>query len=869
MNGESRVNEATAFQAESQAAEPMCSSGQKYKILFEGAGVAIWDCDFSEVHQALEEVRQITPDVRGYVARHPELVRQCIGKIRVRDVNEHAVLLYRGQSKDELMSRTGELFPPESERVFAEEFLALYEGKRHFQDQKTVRTLDGEKLCVLATVTAAPAERPMGNVIVTVVDVTAQERAREALLESEAKFRDIFELNAVPMVLWDAGGHVLQGNRAFLQLSGYTREVIESNALYCEMLIAEARWPVVEEAKMRALEQGKFDPFEEELVTRDGTRVPVLLSGGSLAGRSDRGVTFLVDLREQKRAAEAVRKKTVYARLLREVAIAANAAFEPKDALGHCLELLCAELNFPIGHVLLVQDAKIVSSGIWHCADREKPTYGEFIAASAGMASEGSCVVVETVRAGLPVWLRPAERESCPRARAATHAGIATLIILPLLAQGEPVAALEFGSREEMEQDDDLVKILVAFGTELSRVFERQRARADLQKREELYRTLVGNLPSGYVLIFDKELRCVVADGNQLGLPKDSATGLKIAEVIGGEFASEFSAACLSALEGIATSFELMMAQGNIHRVEVVPIGNDGKLGMVISHDITALKSSELALRDSEQQLRDYAERLFVLARRLIKAHEEERTRIARELHDDFNQRIAAACISMSNVLNDPKLSRAEMRKQLMGVKEVIGGLANDIRSMSHSLHPIVLEHMGATAALRAQCEEFRRLHKTPVQFECDCEECLNRADEETAICLYRVLQEALTNIRKHSGAAHAAVSLMAVGGRVEMRVHDDGVQFDPVQARNKGLGLTNMEERVRLLGGTFGVSSKRGRGNEITATIPLDTSRPAMREAAGRIAGDGLPCVHVRQEDQVEEDAQPLRRRARKVKRG
>ncbi len=821
-------------------------SGLKYKALFEGAGVATWDCDFSEVHKTLEEVRRATPDVRRYVAEHPELVRRCIAKIQVRDVNQYAVSLYRAHSKDELRSRLSELFPAEAERVFAEEFLALYEGKLHFQDRKAVRALDGEMLCALVTVTAVPSERPLENVIVTVVDVTAHERAREELSESEAKFRDMFELNAVPMILWDANGRILQVNEAFLRLSGYTREALEGR-LCCEMLLTEADWPAVAQAKMRALQDGRFEPFEKDLVARDGARIPVLMSGGSLAGRSGRGVTFLLDLREQKRAAEAARKESVYARLLRDIAFAANAAADPKDVLGHCLEMLCSELGFPIGHVLLVEDQKIVSGRIWHCTEGDRPTFGEFMSVSAGMASEGQCVMVETIRAGTPVWLRPAERQACPRARAATNCGIATLIVLPLHAQGEPVAAVEFGSRANLEQDEDFTRVLAAFGTELSRVFERQRAQAALQKREELYRTLMGSFPSGYVLVFDKDLRCVAADGSQLRLAQEATPGMKISEVIGDGFSPEFRDACLGALRGQAAGFEMGMAEGKIHQVDVVPIGNDGKLGMVISHDITVLKSSEMAVRQSEAQTRGYAERLFVMARRLIKAHEEERTRIARELHDDFNQRIAAACIAISNLLNDQRLKRAEMRQQLIGVKEVISGLSDDIRSMSHSLHPVVLEHMGAAAALRAQCEEFRRLHKLPVEFACECQECLSALDAEASICLYRVLQEALTNIRKHSRASRISVSLLADGRRVEMRVHDDGASFDPREARNRGLGLTNMDERVRLLGGSFHVSSQPGYGNVITATVPIDEGRaPLMREAATYRDSRQPACQHV-----------------------
>jgi PAS domain S-box-containing protein len=805
----------------------------KYKALFEGAGVAIWDCDFSEVHAVLEDVRKITLDVRGHLLSHPELIRACIAKIGVRDLNDHAVTLYHARSKEELRARLGELFPPEAERVFAEEFLALYEGKVHFQDHKVVRALDGEKLCVLVTVTAVQTDRPMENVIVTVLDVTAQELAREALKESEARFRDIFEQNVIAMDLYDAEGRVVQANQAFLAMTGYTREEVEAGSLRCQMLATADDWPAIREAKSRALGTGKFEPLVKDIIARDGSRIPVLLSGGCLAGRADLGVTFLFDLRDQKRAADAVRKKTAYTRLLRDVAAAAKAPSDPKEVLAYCLEMLCNELNFPLGHAYLVENKRPVSSQIWHCAENDVSRYAEFMVATAEMSSTGNEGLMRLARgAELTIWQWREQDDArrCARALAASHCGIESSIVLPLFVQGEPVAILELGSKSRLTQDDEeLSKNLVAFSTELSRVFERRQIKEALQKRDELYCALMKSFPGGYVIVFDRNLRCVVADGNQLRKQTEALAGKRLADVIQGSFGPTFINTCLDALEGKAGSLDMVLHDGRVHHVEVAPIGSDGELAMIISHDITVLKSSEKALRQSESQLRDYAERLLEMARRLIKAHEEERTRIARELHDDFNQRIAAACISLSNLLQDANLNDPELRREVVKIKEMISGLSHDIRSMSHSLHPAVLEHVGVTAALRAHCEEFGRLHKLALKFECYCQDTLDQVDNETSICLYRVLQESLTNINKHSGAKHAVVRLQADDQYVKLQVHDDGKTFDPAQARSAGFGLTNMEERVKVLNGMFSVISEPEKGNEIAVAIPLASSRFAQ----------------------------------------
>src|SRR5262249_41504188 len=147
--------------------------------------------------------------------------------------------------------------------------------------------------------------------------------------------------------------------------------------------------------------------------------------------------------------------------------------------------------------------------------------------------------------------------------------------------------------------------------------------------------------------------------------------------------------------------------------------------------------------------------------------------------------------------------------------------LSERIRQMSHELHSSVLQHAGLPAALNSYCAEFSDLEGIAVTL--DIRAGVEAVPSDAALCLYRVAQESLRNIARHSGARSAVVTLTGVNGAVELRVVDQGVGFDPGQARGgHGLGLVSMEERVKLLHGSFVLTTRPGAGTELRAQIPL-----------------------------------------------
>jgi signal transduction histidine kinase len=248
--------------------------------------------------------------------------------------------------------------------------------------------------------------------------------------------------------------------------------------------------------------------------------------------------------------------------------------------------------------------------------------------------------------------------------------------------------------------------------------------------------------------------------------------------------------------------------------------------GAVVLHrDVTELKRAEHAIRQSEASLRASNHRSRDLAGRLITAQEAERSRIARELHDDVNQQVAAIAIALS-ALKRRLPEGCGLDGDLADVQRRAVEVAEDIRSLSHEFHPGVLRHAGLVAALQAHCGEFRARHHLPVSFRADAD--VEPLSADVSLCLYRVSQEALANVVRHAEARHADVSLSLAeaGSAVELTVSDDGRGFDPARedgadGTDGGLGLISLDERVRLAGGELEISSAPGRGTTLRVRVP------------------------------------------------
>jgi signal transduction histidine kinase/integral membrane sensor domain MASE1 len=224
----------------------------------------------------------------------------------------------------------------------------------------------------------------------------------------------------------------------------------------------------------------------------------------------------------------------------------------------------------------------------------------------------------------------------------------------------------------------------------------------------------------------------------------------------------------------------------------------------------------------TERKLAEQA--LSSVSRRLIEAQEQERVRIARELHDDLGQRMALLQIGLEQLTRDTARLSSKSRQQLHEIAQVSTEVSSSIHNLSHQLHPYKLDTLGLVASLRGFFSEFSRQHNLQVRFV--HRDIQGQIPKDVTLCLFRIVQEALRNVVKHSGAAEAMVELSANGDRIDLCVSDRGTGFGPQSAKTQtGLGLVSMRERLRLVGGYLTIESAPHRGTQIRALVPLSAT--------------------------------------------
>jgi PAS domain S-box-containing protein len=362
---------------------------------------------------------------------------------------------------------------------------------------------------------------------------------------------------------------------------------------------------------------------------------------------------------------------------------------------------------------------------------------------------------------------------------------------------------------------------------------------ADEQSRTELLNSLTLNqavlssLPNP-VAILDEHGE-VMAANQAWNRDWKKASGVSPEGVVAGENYLEF---CKKAAElGVASSrdkydgirsvidgnrdyFEMEYLSGepkggsNWYKMVVTPSPATG--GAVVSHlDITTSKLAEERVRD--------------LSGRLIHGQEEERKRIARELHDDVNQRLALLAIELEQFAREKSESDVEAQRRAQDLCALAQSISSDVHRLSHKLHPSKLDHLGLIDAARDFCIEISQHHGVHVDFF--HRDIPDRIPGEISLCIFRIIQESLQNVVKHSGAKQAYVGLVGQGGEIHLEVSDPGAGFDADSDKGKaGLGLVSMRERVRFAGGEMWIRSRRSHGTRINVKMPLRA--PALKKA-------------------------------------
>jgi len=361
-------------------------------------------------------------------------------------------------------------------------------------------------------------------------------------------------------------------------------------------------------------------------------------------------------------------------------------------------------------------------------------------------------------------------------------------------------------------------------------ITERKRAEEALRARKHEFRLLADNVPAFYAYV-DHELRYRFVNKRYeelFGLPASDVTGRSVKDMEGEANFEKLEPHLREALGGQKTSFIYPMVLPNVDTrwmsAHYMPDADDsGRIRgiLALATDVTAQKQAELALHQSQSVLKEKQEELQTLAEKLLTAQDEERQRIARELHDDFSQRLAALMLEVVSMEQRPPVLPELISAVLEPVREQLEQLSDDLHNMAYKLHPSLLQHAGLLPAIEDHIGHITA--RTGLRIILKTSAIPNSLPLDQSTCLFRVLQESLQNIIKHANATEVMVKLSRSSKGIGLSVTDDGKGFNAgdKSAHQKGLGLISMQERLRLLDGFSRVHSTAAHGTKVCAWIP------------------------------------------------
>ena len=362
----------------------------------------------------------------------------------------------------------------------------------------------------------------------------------------------------------------------------------------------------------------------------------------------------------------------------------------------------------------------------------------------------------------------------------------------------------------------------------------KRKAEAVLRESEERFRVMADSTPS-LVWMCDERGRITYLNGRRLaftGPVPDEGYGDNWITYVHPDDVERMLGTLYEALkikQPFSQEYRLRRSDG-IYRwmfdVASPRVNGDGSFGGFIgsASDTTDQKLAQQALAKVSGQL--------------IEAQEKERSRIARDLHDDICQRLALLSMEIERANRTSNGSAAATKENLENIRKHCSDIATDVQSLSHQLHSATLDYLGVVAAVRAFCNEVSRQHQVSIQFTDS--NVPKRLPKDVSLCLFRIAQEAVHNAVKYSGTSQFSVALYAIEDEIQLVVRDAGAGFDVEEAKkNQGLGLVSMQERIHLVQGRFAVDSKPGKGTRVFAAVPfLAENEISSEDATGNKAG-------------------------------
>ncbi len=657
--------------------------------------------------------------------------------------------------------------------------------------------------------------QPRGGVSVF-RDVTQQKLAEEALRESELRFRELAEhVNEIFWIVSEDFRRAIYVSPVYERITGCTAESFYQDARsFVEMLHPDDRERVI-----AAWRQAASEPFTElvyRIVRPDGqvrwlrARVfPIRLAGEEkperMAGISedvtDRRAAETA-LEDQLRCRDAIADLGRLAAspvdpdaLVREIALRAVECLRV-DRLGY--SELKAELDQFTFHLLE--------------PNRDAPDgLAQICLATMPLADSMPGLVMAQ---GQPVLMLDSASETRFDATNLVRQGIASSLAVPVRFRERVFGTLGVHCRARRAFSDNDVRFLESCAHVLAATWERKRGDDLLRLTESRQRSVLDHLPD-WLYTVDRQGLLRFINRAPPGMTIEQLVGTPWANYLPEDYRARHSLALARVFgEGRTDAFEHVAMNDRWWSTRYVPSRTEDHkpFALMISTDITFRKEAELQSQRQQE----------LLCQSLV-AHERDRQLVAYEIHDGLVQDVTGGLMHLDAV--DPETLPAKAREQFDLVRRLLRRTIDEGRRMISGLRPPIIDELGVVAAIEYLISE--KEPDCPTRFELRAEVEFDRLDPLFEGTIYRIVQECLTNVVRHSQARHALVSLKQSGNRLELQIVDDGVGFDPSQIHERRFGLQGVRERARMLHGRADVESAPGKGSRILVSLPLDVLPP------------------------------------------
>lgn len=524
---------------------------------------------------------------------------------------------------------------------------------------------------------------------------------------------------------------------------------------------------------------------------------------------------------------ELLRQESGFVELHKDIAVASNETQSIEKTMEYCLKRICAHAGWPVGHLYLTAEPysyQLVPAGIWYLEDPARfSTFRKITEATPFKTGVG--LPGRVIASGKAAWIIDVTKDpNFPRAKHAQKIDVKAAFAFPVLIGNEIVGVMEFFSTQAVEPDSKMLEIMTQVGTQLGRVLERKRAEEDQKKLLDSLKERIKELTTMYgvsnLVSTSKTLHEALQKVGSIIIP-----GMQFPDITQVKINYDSQKYCSESFK--ETPWKLsgdIIIQGqshgslDIYYTQQTSLNDDPFLNE--ERDMIAGLARLLSVAgerlQAEEETKRSREQLRNLYHRLELIREEERTRMAREIHDELAQVLTALKLEVS--LLDKKLlkNNPSLQSYTQMMLKLIDTTIQTGKKLALDLRPPLLDDLGIAEAIEWEAREYEK--RTGIKCEIEMKKNGFELDKERSTTLFRIFQEALTNVTRHAKADTIHIKLSDENNRITLQIADNGVGISQSQIANlRSLGLLGMRERALVWGGKVDIIGVSNKGTTVT----------------------------------------------------